>query len=104
MHYANDEDDIFEEDTERWMEKKRAERIRELKAELAEARDLTRRQAESLRIMVYEDSVVRNKALDEAAERAGRLLGYYDGKAVTEAILALKTPEIPHTLPHTAET
>ena len=37
MHSANDEDDIFEQDTEEWMEKKRAERIRELKAELAEA-------------------------------------------------------------------
>ena len=37
MHYANDEDDIFEQDTEEWMEKKRAERIRELEAELAEA-------------------------------------------------------------------
>lgn len=37
MHYANEEDDIFEQDTEEWMEKKRAERIRELKAELAEA-------------------------------------------------------------------
>lgn len=37
MHYANEEDDIFEQDTEEWMEKKRAERIRELKAELLEA-------------------------------------------------------------------
>ena len=35
MHNANDEDDVFEEDTEKWMEKKRAEHIRELRAELA---------------------------------------------------------------------
>lgn len=42
MHYANDEDDIFEEDTERWMEKKRAERIRELKRELAQAKTVAK--------------------------------------------------------------
>jgi hypothetical protein len=35
----------------------------------------------------------RNKALDEAAERAGSLLGYYDGKAIAAAILALKEPK-----------
>ena len=99
MHYANDEDDIFEEDTERWMEKKRAERIRELKAELAEARDLIRKQAESLRIMVYEDSVVRNKALDEAVFAARKAYSESaDAQGIAEAILALKTPhtQIPH--------
>lgn len=37
MFSRDEEDDIFEKDTEEWMEKKQAERIRELKAELADA-------------------------------------------------------------------
>lgn len=36
MTSRDEEDDIFEQDTEEWMEKKRAEHIKELKSELTE--------------------------------------------------------------------
>jgi Trk K+ transport system NAD-binding subunit len=82
--------------------------IRRLRDERDEAIALTHRQAESLRVMVYEDSVVRNKALDEAASRCEFMLWEPDGvtpdpqflRGYSEAtndcmnaILALKEPK-----------
>lgn len=65
MHNRDEEDDIFEQDTEEWMEKKRAERIRELKAELADAKTVAK--IECLNVLLKWGRKYRMAIRDEGA-------------------------------------
>jgi hypothetical protein len=75
MFSRDDEDDIFEEDTEQWMEKKRAERIRELKAELAAAMQALAPFAEFARMMDEIEHV--QKTPDDAVIHPGLTVGHF---------------------------